>query len=335
MLEMRQCDVCYLLEGDQKLKPCSFCGQCGKWICMSCRSSYLRRMFAAAVNWIDAKTGIKVIGAILFALLLASPARAQIALACPTGTQVLSAFTTSDNAGLIYQNACWNPTTHVTTFTNGSFPAAFPLLGPDGSTTTPTYSFSGGTNTGFYRGSSSCPNIDATGTDTIRFCANFTDLGSTGVLGWVASGVPEGGTRDTGFSRIGPGVVGLGNASQGDVTGSLQLQKNLTAGNCSALGTNASPSIVACGSASAGEFSCSHTASAALCVVNTTAVTAASEIFITINSGAGVRLGTTCAATPSGTAVDAYSAKATGTSFTVNVPTLVATDACFDYFIVN
>lgn len=46
--EMHTCAVCKLLDGDETMKDCLYCGVCGEWICISCRSQWRRRAEAAA-----------------------------------------------------------------------------------------------------------------------------------------------------------------------------------------------------------------------------------------------------------------------------------------------
>ena len=106
--------------------------------------------------------------------------------------------------------------------------------------------------------------------------------------------------------------------------------------NCSAVGTAANPSVASCGSAQAGSFSCATNASAGTCVVNTSAVTANSEIFITQRSDTttGTRLSVTCNATLT-TVIPEITAVIPATSFTINLGTITTNPECFNYFIVN
>jgi hypothetical protein len=43
----RVCDCCFILEGDQRLKWCLYCGICRAWLCDHCRSNWMRRWQAA------------------------------------------------------------------------------------------------------------------------------------------------------------------------------------------------------------------------------------------------------------------------------------------------
>lgn len=111
-----------------------------------------------------------------------------------------------------------------------------------------------------------------------------------------------------------------------------------TATNCAANGTAANPSVVSCSAASAGMFSCSTSASTGTCQVNTTAVTANSEIMITqdaADGGAG-QLNVTCnTANVLNTSKPLLVSKSSGTSFTINLGTVATNPACFEYHIVN
>ncbi len=109
-----------------------------------------------------------------------------------------------------------------------------------------------------------------------------------------------------------------------------------TATNCAAVGTAANPSVASCGAASAGSFSCATNASTGTCTVNTTAVTANSEILIEgrNDTTTGTRLGVTCN-TGITTAIPEISAVVAATSFTINLGTFTANPECFSYLIIN
>jgi hypothetical protein len=111
----------------------------------------------------------------------------------------------------------------------------------------------------------------------------------------------------------------------------------LTTTNCKGNGTAANPSVVTCGSASAGMFSCDPAASTGTCRVNTTAATANSEIGVTQNQadgGAG-QLNLTC---NTGNVLPAASpllqAKGAG-FFIINLGTVTVNAGCFEYQINN
>jgi len=107
--------------------------------------------------------------------------------------------------------------------------------------------------------------------------------------------------------------------------------------NCAAVGSAASPSVAACGAAPAGTVSCATNATAT-CTVNTSAVTASSQIFISQreDTTTGTRLGVTCNVTPSVIIADEnITAVVAGTSFSFSLTQPVTNPDCFSYFIVN
>jgi hypothetical protein len=108
-----------------------------------------------------------------------------------------------------------------------------------------------------------------------------------------------------------------------------------TTTNCAAVGTAASPSLVACSAASSGAFSCATNASAATCVISTTAVTANSRIFVQESAAEGTNLSVTCNTAPTVTPAILLASKSAATSFTINMPTITVNPACFVYWIVN
>ncbi len=120
-----------------------------------------------------------------------------------------------------------------------------------------------------------------------------------------------------------------------NTTGALNTQKLTTLTNCAAVGTAAATSVVSCGSASAGAIYCDAAASAGTCVVDTTAVTSASEIFITPNGADGTLLSKTCNTLPTVVPFSVLSSKSSGVSFTINMPTVTVNGVCFEYQIVN
>jgi hypothetical protein len=130
----------------------------------------------------------------------------------------------------------------------------------------------------------------------------------------------------------GAGALCLSSDASGNwtSTGTFNLTKLLTASNCLSV---ASPAV--CGSSSAG--SSNIAAGATTEVVNTTAVTANSNIIITEDQGLGARLGVTCntqsllvVGTPRVTA------RTAATSFTVAVDAApTANPVCFTYQILN
>jgi len=174
------------------------------------------------------------------------------------------------------------------------------LLSPNGSVTNPAYSFSASTNTGTY--------FD--GANSFGFLINGT------LAAFVRNNAP------IGLGLNGNTISGVGSY--------------LSNTNCAAVGTAANPSVASCSAALAGSFSCATNASTGTCVVNTTAVTANSEIFVTqrADTTTGTRLGVTCN-TGVSTVLPVITAVTAATSFTINLGTITTNPECFSYFIVN
>lgn len=99
-----------------------------------------------------------------------------------------------------------------------------------------------------------------------------------------------------------------------------------TATNCSSV---ASPAV--CGSAASGSVAVATGTNSTL-VVNTTAVTANSQILITFDASLGTKLGITC-----NTTITPYwvQARTAGTSFTLGSSSLLTNPGCFSYTIIN
>jgi hypothetical protein len=146
-----------------------------------------------------------------------------------------------------------------------------------------------------------------------------------------ASSITDNGTT---VATSEPIAVGGGASCSGSPSLCMAAQLG-TSTNCAATGTAASPSLVACTAAPAGAFSCSATASAGTCVVSDTAVTANSEILVTLNESEGTRLSVTCNTSITVGTVPVLLSKSAGASFTVNVPTITTNPACYDFLIVN
>jgi hypothetical protein len=69
--------------------------------------------------------------------------------------------------------------------------------------------------------------------------------------------------------------------------------------------------------------------------VNTSAVTASSEIQITSSAADGTLLSKTCNTAPTVLPVISLAAKVAATSFTINMPTETVNGSCFEYTVVN
>jgi len=197
---------------------------------------------------------------------------------------------------------------------------------------------------------------------------NSIQIGATSYITWTGSSYfesPSNGVfffenhAGTGLTRIAigpdtssfPGLCpsGSGGALAIDVAGActtpapvtvgaLTASTHSTATNCAANGTAANPSVASCSAAAAGMFSCATNASTGTCTVNTTAVTANSEITITQDAadGGASQLNVIC---NTGNVLSAtapiLAAKVAATSFTINLGTVTANPACFEYIIVN
>lgn len=158
--------------------------------------------------------------------------------------------------------------------------------------------------------------------------------GSTGIYTWASSAAFNG-TVDTVLDRSAAGVLEINAGTAAGSSGSIKVQAYLTSTNCAGVGTVASPSVVSCSSASAGAFACDVAASAATCTINTTAVTANSEIFVQEVASEGTRLSVTCNTAPTVTPAIVLATKTAGTGFTINMPTITTNPACFVYRILN
>lgn len=129
------------------------------------------------------------------------------------------------------------------------------------------------------------------------------------------------------------GQVGDGNTAvaQPNMTGGIKPFNYQTNTNCS---SSASPAV--CGSAAAGSVAVPTGTNATL-QINTTAVTANSQIFMQSDDTLGTRLGVTCNTTLASLIVEpVISTRVAATSFTVTISgTTTVNPVCLSYFIVN
>lgn len=130
---------------------------------------------------------------------------------------------------------------------------------------------------------------------------------------------------------IGPNLTLTGTIQAGTIKAAIYQ----TTTNCSAAGTAANPSVVSCSAAPEGAFACDAAASTGTCTVNTTAVTANSNIWVQPASAVSSRLSVTCSSTAD-TALSAprLASLSAGTSFTINLGTFTG-ELCFIYKIDN
>lgn len=120
--------------------------------------------------------------------------------------------------------------------------------------------------------------------------------------------------------------------TNGDIVMASPLQTGtlLTTTNCS---SNAAPAV--CGSASAGSVAVPTGTNPTL-IVNTTAVTANSQVLLTSDESLGTRLSVTCNTTITTQGPAVVTARTAGTSFTVEIDATVGTNpVCLSYHIIN
>jgi hypothetical protein len=159
-------------------------------------------------------------------------------------------------------------------------------------------------------------------TGTLAY-ATFISAGSSGSA--LQLGTP-GGIRAT---ILPSGNVGIGTTTPGSalsVNGRASANLFGSETNCS---SSAGPAV--CAAAAAG--SVIIPAAGTDVTVNTTAVTANSQIFVIFDQSLGTKLGVTCNST---TANPHIGARVAGTSFTIHANVAPVTNpACFSYFIIN
>ena len=205
-------------------------------------------------------------------------------------------------------------------------------LSAAGTGSAPAYSFNTQTGSGMYlvTGNSDI-RLARQGADIIAISASPAGLqinGSNSLVLCAAGFSP----CDANFSRLSASVIGVGTGAVGNVGGSLESAKYLTGTNCS---SSASPAV--CGSAAAGSAALPTNAVSSSIVVNTTAVTANSQIFVQSDDTLSTKLGVTCNSTVA-TLVGGLtiSARTAGTSFTIaNNVAVVTNPLCVNYWIVN
>lgn len=189
-------------------------------------------------------------------------------------------------------------------------------------------------NTGLYWPSTSSFALVQSGIAQINLAGGGIEVSNANFLAFSSTSAATA-TRDTTTCRASAGVFEVNAGASCGNTGAIQVASYQTATNCAASGTAANPSVVTCTAANAGAVYCDVAASAGTCTVNTTAITANSEILVTLVASEGTRLSKTCNPSPSVVPGVLLAAKVTATSFTVNMPTGVTNGFCFDYLVVN
>lgn len=149
-------------------------------------------------------------------------------------------------------------------------------------------------------------------------------------LGLILGGFLDAGHADVTVigSRLPSVITATSVTSSGPISGTtITGATYATATNCA---SKFNPAV--CGSASAGHFAIA--AATTSVVVNTTAITANSQVFVTENSDMGSRIAVTCNTTLGRSYV--VTARTAGTSFTITTSAAPVTDpACLAYHIVN
>lgn len=169
----------------------------------------------------------------------------------------------------------------------------------------------GGTNSGIGGWFAKCWDGAASQTDEF----NSQSIGGSGTNG----------TETLAFTH----VAGCGVAGKYTFDGNVKLPSLATTTNCS---NAAGPAV--CGSAAAGAVAVPTGTNPTL-TVNTTAVTATSQIFLTIDESLTIAA-TTCNTTISTLVEPVVTARSAGVSFTIEVGATLATNpACVSYMIVN
>jgi hypothetical protein len=180
------------------------------------------------------------------------------------------------------------------------------------------------------------PNLNASSLNGATFASPGAIGGTSPSTGAFTTLSASSTVSGTGFSTYlaSPPAIGGTTAAAGSFT-TLKESTIASTTNCAAAGTAANPSAVACAAAPAGAFSCATNASNGTCVVSTTAITANSQVFVQQTTSESTRLSVTCNATILASTAPLVSAKSTGVSFTVTLPTFTTNPVCFDYFIIN
>ncbi len=155
------------------------------------------------------------------------------------------------------------------------------------------------------------------------FFANTINIlaGGLGIDTYTSGLLSIGGTSATSIN------IGRANATS-TFLGPLKVTNVNTVSNC-----NSTSSPAVCSSSPAGSIAV-PTGNNSTLIVNTTAVTPDSQIFITEDSSLGLRLGITCNTITGRTY--SVSARSAGTSFTIKANgNILISKACLSYFIVN
>lgn len=163
------------------------------------------------------------------------------------GTFGVTGLTTL-NSGTLNGTFAGNPI-----FTGNVSAAKF--LGGDGSAAAPSYSFTNSTNAGMGQ-AGGIPFLSSGGVIRAIIAIPEVRLNAGTPLAWSSSAVsPFGAVADTGLSRDSAGVIDVGNGTQGDKSGSINLTSaTFSSGALSLRGFTGNPVSVAGGSAASIDF---------------------------------------------------------------------------------
>ena len=191
------------------------------------------------------------------------------------------------------------------------------------------------------------------GTNTGTIAKSGLVLASTSCYQFGSSATLDGAAdagADSAFCRAGAagvyqlagpaGAFGQGGLSMGTLTlsplqGGMGSPRYGTSTVCQAVGTSANPSLVACGSANSGSFSCATNASTGTCVVAVSSVQTPSVIIVAPSAAEGGNLGVTCNTAPTGIPTITLASKTANVGFTINLGTIAVNPECFVYWIVD
>lgn len=241
-----------------------------------------------------------------------------------TTSCVITGFGSTSGTATVTWPAVASTVTNPLAFSNG-------IQLPIGACATPSLSFAGFLSYGIYFNNTVGMTSCAAGIPVMAIYGTpGVSLANNAPLIWGTGAPATGG--DTGISRGGIGIVDIGNSTAGDTSGTIDAAKYLTSTNCS---SSASPAV--CGSASAGNAALPTNAVSSSIQINTTAVTANSQIFYATDDTLGTKLGVTCNSTVA-TLVGGLtvSARNAGVSFTISNNVAVVTNPlCISYHIIN
>lgn len=89
-IDVGQCDVCYLVDGDERQYPVTWCDRCSAWICERCLPNRTRRARAMFVRFIRRMIGVTTVILIAGTILAQTPPPAsQFEFYCQTGSSPL------------------------------------------------------------------------------------------------------------------------------------------------------------------------------------------------------------------------------------------------------